>query len=636
MSEARALPLSVVLTLQALLLASSLSPRDDLLERPIRVVDYTSHFYSATHLGEHFANTGSFWGYDPFWMAGYPEGFVGLVDNKLFAVLVSIAPHGFEAAVFNSSILLAIACVPWLLHAAARGAGATRAEANAAALAGVVLTFGSPITTFFWIAGAVSFLLASALAVPAAIGVVRAMTDSSLISRGGAAAAALAMLAVFVHPLASIPLASAAAVVMIRRPRRARAVAELALLAALLVLPLLPVLEGFLANRAQVKVIDPRAAFLAGGIGQLVRDWWTHLFQMEPSSLHGVGGLGAVLVAALVGFARSCAPADASESATRRATIATMAVAAALAYLGVSVDERLGALQPHRFLIVLGFFAALPAGRGLAFITAGLRSRRPGAWLVAIFLTVFAAHSVWMLGPVRVLGSGIDPAEAALSSVLEEVAPDDGRVLVESVFHKIPVAAGSRREVLVIRFALLPLAIEREFLGNVRPGPFTAQRYAGFDEERLLGRYLSRLDAEELGDLFARYAVSAVIACSPRALDLLERSSSIVEARADLGDCRAFRVREPNPSRLLAGEGRVRAAFDRIEVRDARGQELVLKYHWIPTLVTEPPLPIEEAPQPGAPVGFISVRPGGIRDFDVRSRTIGELLYDALLGGFDR
>ncbi|MGH7897820.1 MAG: hypothetical protein ACREQQ_07700, partial [Candidatus Binatia bacterium] len=47
---------------------------------------------------------------------------------------------------------------------------------------------------------------------------------------------------------------------------------------------------------------------------------------------------------------------------------------------------------------------------------------------------------------------------------------------------------------------------------------------------------------------------------------------------------------------------------------------IVLKYHWLPTLRTEPPLPIEEAPQPGAPVGFIAVRPGGRRDFDVVQR----------------
>jgi len=83
-------------------------------------------------------------------------------------------------------------------------------------------------------------------------------------------------------------------------------------------------------------------------------------------------------------------------------------------------------------------------------------------------------------------------------------------------------------------------------------------------------------------------------------------------------------VREPQRSRFLEGSGRVSADIDRIEVKDARGDRIVLKYHWLPTLRTDPPLPIEEARQPGMPVGFIAVRPGGAHDFTIRPRGVLE------------
>src|SRR5205807_6797941 len=92
--------------LQLLLVASLIVDPRALLDEPIRSGDYSAHFYSAFHAGAHLSNTGAFWGYDPLWMAGYPEGLVGLLDNKLFCVLLSAIPHAWKALVFNAGILL--------------------------------------------------------------------------------------------------------------------------------------------------------------------------------------------------------------------------------------------------------------------------------------------------------------------------------------------------------------------------------------------------------------------------------------------------------------------------------------------------------------------------------------------------
>jgi len=184
----------------------------------------------------------------------------------------------------------------------------------------------------------------------------------------------------------------------------------------------------------------------------------------------------------------------------------------------------------------------------------------------------------------------------------------------------MPATSTSGRRTLVHRFTLLPLTVDREFIGVTGLGLFAAQRYAGFGFDNFLGRRLQAVSGEELRELLARFAISTVVACSPAARSALTRFPDLLDRRAALADCLALRVRNPETSRFLEGGGQVHADLDRIEVRGVRGERLVLKYHWLPTLRTEPPLPIEEYRKPGWPVGFISVRPDGVENFAVVQR----------------
>jgi hypothetical protein len=152
-----------------------------------------------------------------------------------------------------------------------------------------------------------------------------------------------------------------------------------------------------------------------------------------------------------------------------------------------------------------------------------------------------------------------------------------------------------------------------------------AHRYARFDGDTLLGRKFHGLSEGEFTGLLNRYAIAWVVGCTGETVDTLRRFSDSIEEVASAADCPIFRVRAPQRSRFLEGTGRVTADFDGLQVGDAAGDRIVLKYHWVPNLTTEPPLPIEEAREPGAPVGFIAVRPQGTRDFTIRPRRLFEL-----------
>jgi hypothetical protein len=133
------------------------------------------------------------------------------------------------------------------------------------------------------------------------------------------------------------------------------------------------------------------------------------------------------------------------------------------------------------------------------------------------------------------------------------------------------------------------------------------------------------MSGEAFETVLDHYPISWLVDCNSVTLAELDRFSALLDETAAAADCRIFRVRNPQRSRFQEGSDRVTADVDRIDVKDATGDRVVLKYHWVPTLRTEPPLSIEEAREPGMPVGFISVRPGGLPNFTIRSRRVFDL-----------
>ena len=55
--------------------------------------------------------------------------------------------------------------------------------------------------------------------------------------------------------------------------------------------------------------------------------------------------------------------------------------------------------------------------------------------------------------------------------------------------------------------------------------------------------------------------------------------------------------------------------MNRLTIRDASAGRIVLKYHWLPTLRSDPPLPMRAYAVLDDPVGFIEVDNGAVQDF---------------------
>ena len=596
-----------VLALQAALVARLVSPAD-VVSRPFGMVDYPVHFLEALNAGVHLERAGALWGWSPEWMAGFPEGLLGLVDNKLFFAIVAAAPRGWEAAAFNLGVLLALFLTPLAAGAAARRAEMTTDEAAAAAFAATIATFAVPISDAFFRGGVISFLFASALTPWPLAALALALDRGTLFHASGVKALLAGAFACFVHPGAAVVMAPGLGIAALATSRRSRAIFELLAIGLVLFVPMLPV---FLAYPDVERYFLPPqpSSFPNGGLARLIDDWLWSLWGPQPE-WGGAGALLGLVILAASG-ARGLAPAVSIAIAT------SAAVAFVLAYAGAWLGPA-KYLQPYRFLVPFAFLLVVPAGRGLLRLGAEARARRAAALVFAGLAAIAVAKSAIHVIPPSALGSGLDPTATELAGWLaRETTPED-RILVQPVWRPMPPFEGSARRIWVYRFRLLGFDTPREYLGHGGFAPATTYSYAHFGTSTLFRVPIGWFNSEmRLRAALDRYAVSWVVVVSKETLGKFRLFPGVLEEVTTIGDAVVFRVRNPHRSRILVGAGETRAEHDRIEVTNASGERLVLAYHWLPTWKTIPPLRIEEEPMPGAPVGFIAVYPSGVRDFAI-------------------
>jgi hypothetical protein len=501
---------------------------------------------------------------------------------------------------------------------ATRLGGGSRVESALAACAATIATFTIPLVAFFWGGGAISFVLASALAVPVGLGLATAIATGRILRLGSIAWLAAAMLTLTIHP-AVLPVLFAELVPAIVLNRRAARLAWMAVLAFAFAVPIWPALAavGFAARQSRDVASWLPFTFLQGGKSRLWQDWAVHLLHTEPGWTGGAGGLVGLAALTVLSLVRESQPDNDRRRDSAHSIVCAGAVCLVLAY-GVSRFKWFRFVQPYRFLVPLAFVSCVLAGRGAAALGQQLARRSLSAWLVAAALALVLAESS-RSSRGMVLGAGEDDAENAVVAFLERGSRADDRVLVESRWTNVPAYPAARDRINVTRFALLPLRSGHECLGYGGTSYIGAERYAGFGYGSLLGRRLASLTPADLRSLLDRYAISWLVACEPTTKQWLTSFPGLVEHEEAAGDCEIFRVRDADASRLLEGSGRVRASLDRIEVTDAAGERVVLKYHWAPILRAEPPVRLEEAPQPAAPVGFIAAYPQGRRAFTIRA-----------------
>jgi len=268
---------------------------------------------------------------------------------------------------------------------------------------------------------------------------------------------------------------------------------------------------------------------------------------------------------------------------------------------------KLGMLQPNRFLGPGYLMLALAVIEASSLEWRASVSSRIAPACVAVFALVFGVFSVRELYREVSPGSqgrhGVawpekgrpDPQIEQLRDWINENTTADARILFETSLGR--VHGGGHIA------GYLAATTRREFAGGAYP--FFMPESSCWDK-RCLGKLDDALSETDL----QRYAdvrnVGWVIAHSP---ELIARLDRWPQARhlAVIGKATVYGLDRPH-SYVFQGTGHVVGrAFHRISVSGASGPELVLKYNWVPGLVTSPPVTVEAFVPPGSNLALIRI-----------------------------
>jgi hypothetical protein len=573
-------------------------------DRPLLNVDFCSQYYWSQAAREFHARDARIWGYDPNFMAGYPLDFVFNSSLPIQLVAVALAPANL-ARVIKAGFVMSFVLAPLCFYFALRQFGLGRGPALAASGLGIIHFWAGENALFGqWgmIAGA--FILNFFL-VPLGL-LYRFLHD-----RSWAADVLLPLalaLAFTIHKTAFVlvlPLAALWIALALRSlpPRRLMALAGAFILAALVNLHWLYPFFKFLP----LKIEDPATTFFQNtNAFRILTDLWP----LPPHPHFGLPAIRLFLLAfGLVGLLK----------ARREARPLLFALVAGLACFGLfsyfgSLVPPLRHLQPYRYITAF-YYLWLPAaglgmksaydyvaGRGRGRLLAPGLAAAAAAYLLAALLLMPNYRGFTRWAP---LTTELDQPSQAMVRWLGEHTDRGARIMFEDINvwpDRGPSVYGGAKLA-----SLIPTLVPRELIGGPLPNAFIKHHYAAFQDGRLCDRPLMEYNDQELKTVLELYNVGWAVCWSEEAKARLARWP---EARreAAFGYLEIYSFSRP-ASFFLEGSGRVEARMNRLTLRDLTTESgrVVVSYHWVEGLKSEPPAKLVRVMAGPDPVGFIGV-----------------------------
>jgi hypothetical protein len=156
--------------------------------------------------------------------------------------------------------------------------------------------------------------------------------------------------------------------------------------------------------------------------------------------------------------------------------------------------------------------------------------------------------------------------------------------------------------------ALFPERLKREYLCGPRPLYPIKHSYASFTAGVLFEKNIAEYALEELKRQFDVYNVTWVVCWLDRSKAFFNRYPGYLTKEGETAAFTIYRVNR-NPSFFIRGSGTVNADYNRLELTGVvpENGEIVIGYHWMRYLKTEPESTIEKVMIGDDPVGFIRI-----------------------------
>jgi hypothetical protein len=595
-------------------------------EEPISHRDFHTHAEQAWRVTEALDGWGRSWAYDVQLLAGYPNGTVFDTDNKAWELWTFVLwKTGLaRGTAFNLFILLAHLMLPAVVLASAR---LMRLDwwSSAAALGLSVLLwfFDSLPHTCWWIGMQAFAIIGTLFLLPLAL-MYRYLRDG-----GWWRAVLLGAVLAFghlVHPYIFLILLAPMLALYIRSFRKMPRIRHVGAWAAAAFALFANLWWIVVALEFWHYVLDS-GYFGSSTLSYILSDYLGLLRDpsitgnMENRTGFRIIAIGAA-VAGLVSWRRS-------RDDRFLPFVTGLAAMAGLVYLGgyFWITQQ---VQPYRFLLPLTFTAIIPAASFIGEVRRSEAMRRlpkiarTAMLLVALVALPYLARDVLYFMPVLMPGTPVPEARK----------PVGERMGVEAATQK--TGPPFRRWYAPDDLGKVALWLDRNYKGGriLVENPTLGEYLARATDAPILGGFQMRNMQHSAAFLFRRhpdgdvthsdlerylsdYAVSLVI--MTRKIPEFEFKDDLLEPEKWIPPHRIYSSRVPW-SYFETGAGEVYASMNRIEVKASDPRvDVVLRFHWLETLVCAPDCTIERKDAAGDPVGFIKVSAPHPADFVIEN-----------------
>ena len=596
-----------VLLLQFILAAISFPLPELSSQKPLFHIDAAWHWYHIKVAKDLF-ETGNLVGYDPTFNAGYPGGVTYNWSAKIPALwAILLKTRCSEVVVYKLYAFVSAVIGPVFVPIGFFLLRMRRSEMAFGSLCGVILWW---VSVFHWYhtAGMVAFVVGSYGSFAYFAWVLRYLDGSggvwALVGMGLTGA-----LAMFWHPLFPLPIVLGTLLFLAMNRQgadRTRVLKLLTIVPLLAVLPnlvwLYPMFHYQKVFVAGVSDISPYGKIVA--VGNL----WRELAGIWSGNAHGSKLYAPLALATVWGwFSRGRLFPDRCGRITAVLGIAL----SVLAHLGGGIPL-LRFIQPNRFAPVGYLFLCVPASLGVSAMWRRARDV-PTGWLLRraaqASLVILGLITAYTLKEVREEVSwthsghyGAPPPEARdlgglslwVLNWLEHDTTADGRVLFET--SKARIHDGAHMA------GYYAASSGRSFIGG--PYPFT--NFAGFWDGTVFGKQMSQIPQETFAQYLDLYNIGWILAHSAEAKHYLDHMPGVVSVAA-YEELKAYRCERPL-SYFLQGNGHVAdQGTNRLALSGLDGGNVVIKFHYIPGIKSDPPATLLPVPEMDDPNPFIKI-----------------------------
>ena len=576
--------------------------------------DYALLTYSGEAARAFHAESGALWGYDPHFMAGFPLTFIW--NSNVFTQLACVAfPKADAALIVRAVAFMSMMLFPIFFYCTMRNFGLRRDQSLAGAAAGL-LVFRLGVAGMFHVAGMVTAGMVTWFGLYLFSLLYRFMKHQDLPS--ALLLIVFSPLGLLIHKTVVVILAVPVLVLLIQNVRKLKLTSYIVLAAAAagtLALNwfwLKPTFQffkyktflteaPFWQNRDLLRPLkDYFTLSMYANTVELSDRWWIGLSHTAMLWVLLIGGMAGLVLWRRNGRGDLALP-----------VAVTAAFFFVFGYFGAFV-QLFAEVNPTRYLPVMNLLLLIPATTAMLHVYRGIGSRitANGLFLaVALGVCMVSFFHLQRFDKLLQLRTG-EPETREVTQLINELRamPPQGRVLLEDsgvMDHEGPGQVYAMSHIP----ALFPQKTGKAFIGGPYPYVFVKHHWTDFHDGKIFGRNMDDVPFRRMKKYMALYDITRIVCWSSRARDYFNAYPDYFRPEKNVGYFQIYTVAR-KPDSFLRGSGTARATYNRIELTDVKpeGGEIIIKYHWLDSLRTDPPLKISSVRFMDDPIGFIRIQ----------------------------